>query len=185
MRRAGAARASPSALPSGDRPWGVDTPLGHREKGLGTLAGARLRHIRPCGKDRRARLSGSDLRRSPVWRNPHRCCRSSVVEHPLGKGEVVSSILTGSTTTMPRDVGPFATSSPPPARATRRHGAKRNPRNVTAGLVAVTTSCFAAPKTWMPGPTRPGMTVEQFKRDPLRKQRGASRASAGHTVCHA
>jgi hypothetical protein len=24
-------------------------------------------------------------------------CRSSVVEHPLGKGEVVSSILTGST----------------------------------------------------------------------------------------
>jgi hypothetical protein len=25
-------------------------------------------------------------------------CRSSVVEHPLGKGEVVSSILTGSTT---------------------------------------------------------------------------------------
>ena len=25
------------------------------------------------------------------------CCRSSVVEHPLGKGEVVSSILTGST----------------------------------------------------------------------------------------
>src|SRR5262249_34528310 len=27
-----------------------------------------------------------------------RRCRSSVVEHPLGKGEVVSSILTGSTT---------------------------------------------------------------------------------------
>ncbi len=27
------------------------------------------------------------------------CCRSSVVEHPLGKGEVVSSILTGSTST--------------------------------------------------------------------------------------
>src|SRR5215469_8921580 len=26
-----------------------------------------------------------------------RCCRSSVVEHSLGKGEVVSSILTGST----------------------------------------------------------------------------------------
>ena len=25
------------------------------------------------------------------------CCRSSVVEHPLGKGEVVSSILPGST----------------------------------------------------------------------------------------
>jgi hypothetical protein len=29
-------------------------------------------------------------------RADHRC-RSSVVEHPLGKGEVVSSILTGST----------------------------------------------------------------------------------------
>ena len=28
---------------------------------------------------------------------PARRCRSSVVEHPLGKGEVVSSILTGST----------------------------------------------------------------------------------------
>src|SRR5262245_64234714 len=30
-----------------------------------------------------------------------RRCRSSVVEHPLGKGEVVSSILTGSTTKAP------------------------------------------------------------------------------------
>jgi hypothetical protein len=30
-----------------------------------------------------------------------RRCRSSVVEHPLGKGEVVSSILTGSTTKSP------------------------------------------------------------------------------------
>jgi hypothetical protein len=45
--------------------------------------------------------------RNPLWQFPravgdpraHRfsCCRSSVVEHPLGKGEVVSSILTGST----------------------------------------------------------------------------------------
>jgi hypothetical protein len=32
---------------------------------------------------------------------PKGCCRSSVVEHPLGKGEVVSSILTGSTTSTP------------------------------------------------------------------------------------
>src|SRR5438067_5307540 len=31
-------------------------------------------------------------------RGPEAGCRSSVVEHPLGKGEVVSSILTGSTT---------------------------------------------------------------------------------------
>jgi hypothetical protein len=32
--------------------------------------------------------------------HPARRCRSSVVEHPLGKGEVVSSILTGSTKKM-------------------------------------------------------------------------------------
>ena len=33
------------------------------------------------------------------------CCRSSVVEHSLGKGEVESSILSGSTTLSPRDKG--------------------------------------------------------------------------------
>ncbi len=33
-----------------------------------------------------------------------RRCRSSVVEHPLGKGEVVSSILTGSTIRAPSKV---------------------------------------------------------------------------------
>ena len=32
-------------------------------------------------------------------------CRSSVVEHSLGKGEVVSSILTGSTITLPLVAG--------------------------------------------------------------------------------
>ena len=52
--------------------------------------GARLRHFRPCGKDRRARFH-------PLFSQSARRCRSSVVEHPLGKGEVVSSILTGST----------------------------------------------------------------------------------------
>jgi hypothetical protein len=53
----------------------------------------RLRHFAPCGKDRRARG------RIPISRfHTARRCRSSVVEHPLGKGEVVSSILTGSTT---------------------------------------------------------------------------------------
>jgi hypothetical protein len=52
--------------------------------------GARLRHFRPCGKDRRARFH-------PLFSRSARRCRSSVVEHPLGKGEVVSSILTGST----------------------------------------------------------------------------------------
>src|SRR5262245_40042974 len=56
--------------------------------------GARLRHVRPCGKDRSARAPFLIGRFS----HPARRCRSSVVEHPLGKGEVVSSILTGSTT---------------------------------------------------------------------------------------
>src|SRR5436305_3722402 len=32
-----------------------------------------------------------------LWAISRSRCRSSVVEHPLGKGEVVSSILTGST----------------------------------------------------------------------------------------
>src|SRR4029450_2909189 len=56
------------------------------------LDGARLRHFRPCGKDRRRSRPRSILLLPPASR-----CRSSVVEHPLGKGEVVSSILTGST----------------------------------------------------------------------------------------
>src|SRR2546421_6254 len=39
----------------------------------------------------------------PAFRRhkPRPCCRSSVVEHPLGKGEVVSSILPGSTIRSP------------------------------------------------------------------------------------
>src|SRR5580698_2350235 len=48
---------------------------------------SRLRRNRPYGKDRRASSA-------PIDRH---CCRSSVVEHSLGKGEVVSSILPGST----------------------------------------------------------------------------------------
>src|SRR5712692_2070078 len=57
-----------------------------------SLEGACLRHVGPYGKDRSAR--------APMhWSifASRRRCRSSVVEHPLGKGEVVSSILTGST----------------------------------------------------------------------------------------
>jgi hypothetical protein len=46
---------------------------------------------RAAGK-RAARQGGPDR----IFAQPQRC-RSSVVEHPLGKGEVVSSILTGST----------------------------------------------------------------------------------------
>src|SRR5579883_967791 len=49
-----------------------------------------------CGKDHRAlptparNLGARDV-------DTRNCCRSSVVEHSLGKGEIVSSILTGST----------------------------------------------------------------------------------------
>ena len=50
-----------------------------------------LRRFGPCGKDRR--FAAAFLAIS----QPARRCRSSVVEHSLGKGEVVSSILTGST----------------------------------------------------------------------------------------
>ena len=54
-----------------------------------------LRRCGPYGKDRGIRG------RIPCDIAPARRCRSSVVEHSLGKGEVVSSILTGSTTNSP------------------------------------------------------------------------------------
>src|SRR6185437_3648601 len=57
------------------------------------------------------------IRRAP-HRCPGPCCRSSVVEHPLGKGEAVSSILTGSTSF------PQAISSPK-VDPTRGRGAQR------------------------------------------------------------
>ncbi len=44
---------------------------------------------------------------APLWIAPGSCCRSSVGEHPLGKGEVVSSILPGST----RKCGPILIAS--------------------------------------------------------------------------
>ena len=52
-----------------------------------------LRQRGPCGKNRRAcrDLLGS------VLLNSRACCRSSVVEHSIGNGEVDSSILSGST----------------------------------------------------------------------------------------
>ena len=52
--------------------------------------------LAPC----RAVWQGSQRSRPLFHRSifaSRRRCRSSVVEHPLGKGEVVSSILTGST----------------------------------------------------------------------------------------
>src|SRR5205085_6583259 len=54
-------------------------------------------------RDEQRRSRGAGLPLAGPSCNPHlrpkwpRGCRSSVVEHPLGKGEVVSSILTGST----------------------------------------------------------------------------------------
>ena len=53
--------------------------------------GFSLRRPGPYGKDRGGCGAAPKLSRNT-------CCRSSVVEHPLGKGEVVSSILPGSTT---------------------------------------------------------------------------------------
>ena len=52
----------------------------------------RLRERGPCGKDRPAlsRPFGAILVSGA-------CCRSSVVEHSIGNGEVDSSILSGST----------------------------------------------------------------------------------------
>ena len=63
--------------------------------------GRRLRRCGAYGKDRRIRG------RIPSVSHPARRCRSSVVEHSLGKGEVVSSILTGSTT-YPSDIKHFS-----------------------------------------------------------------------------
>ena len=55
----------------------------------------RLRERGPCGKNRPP-VNG---RRGRIYfcTEVRACCRSSVVEHSLGKGEVVSSILPGST----------------------------------------------------------------------------------------
>jgi phosphoribosylaminoimidazole-succinocarboxamide synthase len=57
--------------------------------------GERLRRQWPCGKDRAIPGTGQGLCQAPA-----KCCRSSVVEHSLGKGEVLSSILSGSTSAL-------------------------------------------------------------------------------------
>jgi hypothetical protein len=93
-------------------------PLEILALGFGTLRHAqRLRLLRPCGKDRR--VPARERRPLPA-RGPARC-RSSVVEHPLGKGEVVSSILTGSTIKTPINRGFVnqALPSPPPLKHER------------------------------------------------------------------
>src|SRR5215472_6152196 len=91
MRRPGAAAASPPWRPSDDRSRGeITTTRSGTEE---AIEGARLRRFQPCGKDRRIRDRSFLV---SIFASGRRC-RSSVVEHPLGKGEVVSSILTGST----------------------------------------------------------------------------------------
>src|SRR6185437_9806204 len=51
-----------------------------------------------------SRRRSADL--APILFKPT-CCRSSVVEHSLGKGEVDSSILSGSTSQHPEKSGPY------------------------------------------------------------------------------
>jgi hypothetical protein len=52
------------------------------------------------------------------------CCRSSVVEHPLGKGEVVGSIPTGSTSLI-KDLGDRLEGRVTAAGSGRRDGQKK------------------------------------------------------------
>jgi hypothetical protein len=71
----------------------------------------RLHQRRPCGKDR------------PLWWAPRgrfsllqvtgQCCRSSVVEHSIGNGEVDSSILSGSTSFFANGIKYLATPTMP------------------------------------------------------------------------
>src|SRR5262249_61651101 len=84
--------------PRAGRPYAETPTAGHREQRLRYHTDRLcLRPLRPCGKDRRAFSADAH----PAFSPPAMRCRSSVVEHPLGKGEVVSSILTGSTTHAP------------------------------------------------------------------------------------
>jgi hypothetical protein len=76
---------------------------------------ARLRRFPPYGKDRRVRGRFESCR----FPRPARRCRSSVVEHSLGKGEVVSSILPGST--IPPSAPDCSSSKTGPDVPVRRH----------------------------------------------------------------
>src|SRR5712691_6592883 len=65
---------------------------------------AKAQHCRPVGfRPLTLPSGGASCIPCPPARAP--CCRSSVVEHPLGKGEVESSILSGSTITIPAKTG--------------------------------------------------------------------------------
>src|SRR5205085_4299079 len=72
----------------GGAAWGV----GHRGDGRGPFAPMSTAHWPARVANRRSLVYPLPLAQDPKQR-----CRSSVVEHPLGKGEVESSILYGST----------------------------------------------------------------------------------------
>ena len=77
-----------------------------------------LRQRRAYGTHRRASRGPSAA--DSHCRKPRRhCCRSSVVEHSLGKGEVDSSILSGSTST---PTNSQLCGTPPPQRLRFGHG---------------------------------------------------------------
>ena len=66
-----------------------------------------------------------------------RRCRSSVVEHPLGKGEVVSSILTGSTRNGPSRI---CRVQPPQAQRKNSGEISLGRNNATSGHTIISTS---------------------------------------------
>jgi hypothetical protein len=76
-----------------------------------------LRQRGPCGKNRPP--SGRPF--GPIPLKYRACCRSSVVEHSIGNGEVDSSILSGSTI-------PFLARNPLFAAQTRAFGPPARPR---------------------------------------------------------
>src|SRR5262249_37258522 len=70
------------------------------------------------------------------------CCRSSVVEHSLGKGEVVCSIHTGSTSKNPRKYGLFAW------RSRSRRGWERGGYEAKTRPSDCTNSCTSCGTRW-------------------------------------
>src|SRR4051794_28883109 len=81
---------------------------------------ARLRQRGPCGKNRPP--AGALLGRFYLSRA---CCRSSVVEHSIGNGEVDSSILSGSTIPYRRRPWPHASVETEPDKLPRPFGRGR------------------------------------------------------------
>src|SRR5260370_15078910 len=87
----------------------------------------------PRPRDLERHDSRASLRReAALWQGSHGSrlidaresgCRSSVVEHSLGKGEVVSSILTGSTRKAPTNRHFLTVALPCPPRGKRERGA--------------------------------------------------------------